>query len=84
MTPDKKDTRYYSLDFWRGVACLMIIIFHSAYYVTENPAYHPSGLMARLIFKAISECWIGVPLFFVISGYCIWRSAIRRDRSHGW
>jgi peptidoglycan/LPS O-acetylase OafA/YrhL len=63
--------RYWSLDFWRGVACLLVVVFHSSYYVTENPATVHTHTSTRLIFFAISRGHVGVPIFFVISGYCI-------------
>ena len=57
--------RYPSLDFWRGVACLMVVVFHSSFYVLADHGVH------RPIFGLISYLWLGVPFFFVISGYCI-------------
>jgi len=60
--------RYHSLDLWRGVACLMVIISHASFYATS---VQWESVPARFIFQAISYLWIGVPIFFVISGYCI-------------
>lgn len=71
MNAAKKDTRYYSLDFWRGVACLLIVFYHSSLYVLENPNPPHSGTLGGLIFHIIDHFWVGVPIFFVISGYCI-------------
>ncbi len=63
------DPRYVSLDHWRGVAALAVVLFHgfgSARIV--HLVVHPS--IAWL--KALSDYgWLGVDLFFVISGYCI-------------
>jgi peptidoglycan/LPS O-acetylase OafA/YrhL len=50
-----RSPRYYSLDAWRGVACLMIVALHA----------WPDPYFAREALRA------GVPMFFVISGYCI-------------
>lgn len=54
--------RYKSLDFWRGVACLLVIVFHSTFHAQER---------AGLLGQVTQHLWIGVPIFFVISGYCI-------------
>lgn len=63
-----KGTRYHSLDFWRGVACLMVILFHSSYYMTDVKS---SGLAASAAYHFIAWMRFGVTIFFVISGYCI-------------
>ena len=67
----KKNLRYYSLDFWRGVACLSVIVFHSTFYITESPGRIRGDIISTTIFKFLSYGWAGVPFFFVISGYCI-------------
>jgi peptidoglycan/LPS O-acetylase OafA/YrhL len=67
--------RYYSLDLWRGVACLLVVLHHATIYA---PAYRqaergeavPAGAASWLV-AATARLWVGVPLFFVISGYCI-------------
>jgi peptidoglycan/LPS O-acetylase OafA/YrhL len=65
-----RDPRYRSIDFWRGVACLLVILYHSALvYDTRPPVTSWSGADALLRFFGWFH--IGVPLFFVISGYCI-------------
>lgn len=77
MTP--ASTRYHSLDAWRGLACLMVVVFHS----TEHTAAAATGLFAGLI-AIVERLWIGVPLFFVISGYCISATAdSSRRKGHG-
>ncbi|MGE0449203.1 MAG: acyltransferase family protein [Vicinamibacterales bacterium] len=65
MSPD----RYESLDLWRGVACLLVIVFHVF-------GYRPEGESSTAWWIA-ERTWIGVPLFFVISGYCITAAAAR-------
>lgn len=74
------NTRYYSLDFWRGVACLIVIVYHSTFYVAtealDNHIKHLSGAsIAEYLLWMTSRLWIDVPMFFVISGYCIAASA---------
>jgi peptidoglycan/LPS O-acetylase OafA/YrhL len=72
-TPGRKDTRYYSLDLWRGAACLMLVLYHATFYgdyhfrIGDPATWSLAGLPLYLF----RHCWIGVPIFFVISGYCI-------------
>lgn len=62
--------RYRSLDAWRGLACLLVVVFHSTFYTSaasvlslNDPASWCISFSERL--------WLGVSMFFVISGYCI-------------
>jgi peptidoglycan/LPS O-acetylase OafA/YrhL len=56
--------RYDSLDHWRGAACLAVLVTHSVWY--------RSGTALELLVHDLAErLWIGVPVFFVVSGYCI-------------
>lgn len=80
--PSPRSPRYRSLDFWRGVACLLVVVFHASYDVRVADEPQPF----RAIFRAVSYLWLGVPMFFVISGYCIAAacdSARRRERAVG-
>ncbi len=65
--PTPRSPRYRSLDFWRGVACLMVVVFHASYDVRADAEPEP----LRSLFRVVSYLWLGVPMFFVISGYCI-------------
>src|SRR5437879_3595441 len=65
-----RSPRYESLTAWRGVACLLVVVYHS----TRGPLHELSGFTA-FIFGILGKCWLGVPLFFVISGYCVTASA---------
>ncbi|HEV3166318.1 MAG TPA: acyltransferase [Isosphaeraceae bacterium] len=65
--------RYRSLDMWRGLACLMIVLLHASFYAKPDDTaaarlQYPVG--ASLI-HLINRMGVGVPMFFVISGYCI-------------
>lgn len=66
--------RYESLTHWRGLACLMVVAFHSlstGYGLTFPEGFGPlSGMVA-----VVQRLWVGVPMFFVISGYCVTASA---------
>jgi peptidoglycan/LPS O-acetylase OafA/YrhL len=68
--PSVPSSRYDSLDFWRGVACLLVVVYHATSFGAENQpgAHHSFGAL----FLGIVNTWHhGVSLFFVISGYCI-------------
>ncbi len=67
--PVPSNPRYHTLDCWRGVACLMIVIIHAAHFADEGVA--AAGALARGIMWVVSYMGVGVPMFFVISGYCI-------------
>lgn len=66
--------RYLLLDHWRGLACLSVLVFHASGQQPEH------GTLAQ---EVIARLWIGVPVFFVISGYCITASVIRTRDSGG-
>ncbi len=76
MLPPPRCPRYETLDAWRGVACLSVVVFHSAYGYAITPASKGDvltngGTLLEWLATAVSYLWVGVPLFFVISGYCI-------------
>ncbi|MFO0904156.1 MAG: acyltransferase [Pirellulales bacterium] len=73
LPPKPANTRYQSLDFWRGAACLMLFGFHTSFYADRTFVTHDMGTWSpgSVGVKAIRLLWIGVPIFFVISGYCI-------------
>lgn len=79
--------RYLSLDAWRGVACLVVIVFHAAFYAgTGTSAGLPSSAGPRagpafFVLATLRWMWLGVPMFFVISGYCIAATADSARRS---
>lgn len=71
--PDPRAPRYRSLDLWRGVACLLVVVFHStsvAALSAEAPGGTGGGPGAFLL-DLTRIGWVGVPFFFVISGYAI-------------
>jgi peptidoglycan/LPS O-acetylase OafA/YrhL len=70
----KPSARYDSLDAWRGIACLLVVVFH-VFYATWFEAGNQSSQAYRsfsgLLVLLASKFSYGVTLFFVISGYCI-------------
>ncbi len=67
--------RYLSLDVWRGVACLMVVLDHVAIPALFANDYLQFGNTfegwARWLVYRLTRLGLGPPLFFVISGYCI-------------
>ncbi|MFM2096481.1 MAG: hypothetical protein RIS70_3605 [Planctomycetota bacterium] len=93
LPPLRQSPRYQSLEMWRGIACLFVVVFHAGYYTPyyqslEHGAPYAVetgmlGAIAHGLQRLGSELWIGVPMFFVISGYCIMASidSSRRQQS---
>lgn len=57
---------YRSLEHWRGFAALWVMMFHAI--GTQEKPLHP---WVELLKVPARPGWLGVHLFFVISGYCI-------------
>lgn len=68
-----RKSRYASLDAWRGLACLFMVVFHTTMQVSRSGPSEPGilGELGSLMISATTKLRIGVPIFFVISGYCI-------------
>lgn len=62
---------YGTLDLWRGVAALWVVLFHTSATITGR---FPD-LRQTLLYEFNSLGYLGVQIFFVISGYCIASSA---------
>ena len=69
--------RYASLDLWRGVACLMVVLHHAGFIVDggDLTPSQPDYAARTFVVGFFKQMELGVPLFFVISGYCIAASA---------
>ena len=81
-----KSPRYESLDMWRGLCCLMLVVFHTTmqvarhYFVDQSGSVNDIGSLGMWL---ASRAWIGVPIFFVISGYCIMAALYARRKRGG-
>jgi peptidoglycan/LPS O-acetylase OafA/YrhL len=74
MGPLPRSPRYLTLDHWRGIACLLVVVFHSTSIWALTPQAGPGGALDQAsagILSLLRTFWIGVPIFFVISGYAI-------------
>lgn len=82
LPPLLRNPRYTLLDAFRGVACLMVVIHHAGFVLLpgEAPTSGAFAGLGRTINHVLRHFDLGVPLFFVISGYCIAASvdAMRR------
>ncbi len=70
--------RLHSIDFLRGLAAIAVLIGHMATWGDKLPA----GIWGSIAAGALEIGARGVPLFFVISGFCIhlaWARATARD-----
>lgn len=71
----ERDPRYQSLDVWRGLACLMVVLDHAAMATVQwsdtqgAGSFLEYGLRCAVVWGTRQS--LGPPLFFVISGYCI-------------
>ncbi len=59
--------QYKTLDHWRGIAVLWVMIFHG-FGTTYEKSLHP---VVEFLKSLAAPGWLGVHIFFVISGYCI-------------
>jgi peptidoglycan/LPS O-acetylase OafA/YrhL len=64
--PDRQGSHHVrALDGIRGLAIILVCIYHAFLF---SPAYTP---FAALLHEISARCWVGVDLFFVLSGYLI-------------
>jgi exopolysaccharide production protein ExoZ len=72
---------YSTLDMWRGAACLMVVLYHEGFILTTR---YPQ-LSSFPLYRAGTFGYLGVQMFFVISGYCIAGAACSAlRRGDGW
>jgi peptidoglycan/LPS O-acetylase OafA/YrhL len=75
MTPTSPGIsfRYKTLDAWRALAALAVVVFHCV-----NTSLTPGlGPWARVLLSG----WAGVFIFFPISGYCILAALMRSENA---
>jgi peptidoglycan/LPS O-acetylase OafA/YrhL len=77
MHLESRDPRYGLLDVWRGVACLSVVVYHAGFALGRDEVVGVADVdrVRWAIVALLRLMSMGVPLFFVISGYCIAASA---------
>jgi peptidoglycan/LPS O-acetylase OafA/YrhL len=73
LTNSSTHGRILALDGLRGVAILLVVVWHYFYFYPD-PNHHPTALLPRLYVyfeRCIASGWSGVDLFFVLSGFLI-------------
>jgi peptidoglycan/LPS O-acetylase OafA/YrhL len=61
------------LDGLRGIAVILVLCFHFAWTFPDE------GLLAHVFHRVLWVGWIGVDLFFVLSGYLITRGLVAKS-----
>ncbi len=80
--PSEKSVRYLTLDAWRGLACVLLVIFHSTMHLPKHAQVGDgwSDRAGYALLRLTTFFNVGVPIFFVISGYCIMATLDARRR----
>jgi peptidoglycan/LPS O-acetylase OafA/YrhL len=81
MSPSERGRRAAGLDGLRGLAALSVVCFHVWLYRFPDPTHvRRSGVLDYVL----SDFRLGLILFFVLSGYLLYRTfaraALRRDQ----
>jgi peptidoglycan/LPS O-acetylase OafA/YrhL len=75
LEPERRPNRLTVIDAPRGLASFAVCWYH---LVFANHAFDESGLVAATLRDSARNAWVGVEVFFVISGfvipYALWRA----------
>lgn len=74
---NKNNTRFYEIDFLRFVAAIAVVLFHYMFQGFAEGGYSP---ISYAPFDQTAQYgYLGVHLFFMISGFVILLTAMKRD-----
>jgi peptidoglycan/LPS O-acetylase OafA/YrhL len=74
---NKNNTRFYEIDFLRFVAAIAVVLFHYMFRGHAEGGYNP---ISYAPFDQYAQYgYLGVHLFFMISGFVILLTAMKRD-----
>ena len=86
--PARLAPRYPLLDTWRGLACVIVVLHHAGYLLNWSDATVGASIsdLRWCVVTLFRRLDAGVPMFFVISGYCIAASmdAHRKRGASSW
>lgn len=71
--PHKRPSRFYEIDLLRFLAALSVVLYHYTYRAYMEGHYSPVSYPVLGSFTKYG--WLGVQLFFIISGYVVLMSA---------
>ncbi|OKH56228.1 hypothetical protein NIES2101_00120 [Calothrix sp. HK-06] len=78
MSKNNWNPQYKTLDCWRGVAALWVMIFHG--FISYNQHVH---FIIQPLANFAAQGILGVNIFFVISGYCMAASVYKLTQKNG-
>lgn len=74
---NKNDARFYEIDFLRFVAAIAVVLFHYLFRGYAEGGYNP---ISYAPFDQYAQYgYLGIHLFFMISGFVILLTAMKRD-----
>lgn len=79
-----QSSRYETLDAWRGMTCLLLVVYHSTIHIALRRESDAAWVdkFGHILMVLTTYMNVGVPIFFVISGYCIMATLDARQQ-HG-